>query len=98
MRRVEIQKVIFDRVRGIYIEGGKKYEGWEERGPVIGEPYRIFCDSGAILRTSEVIRIKDGYFETMNSCYRLTVLEEEPFDLSGEDRPKKTREIIIKRK
>lgn len=97
MRRVEIQKVELDRSRGIYVGKGKIYEGWENIKPTIGEPYRIFCDSGMIIKTSEVVRIMDGLFETMNSLYRLTVVEEEPFDLTAEGRGTKTKEIVIKK-
>ena len=97
MRRVSIQKVIMNEDRS-YVSLGRAYEGWEDGEPTMGKQYKIICESGAILKTSDVVRVNNGYIETMNSFYKLNVLEEEPFDLIGEEEDTgKTQEIILKK-
>jgi hypothetical protein len=94
MRRVLIQKVVRDENRTVVgLEQG--HEGWEQVKPMPGEPYCIFDDTGRLLRTSMVVNVTIGFFETQNSYYKLTVLEIEPFDLGGEEPPQKTQEILL---
>lgn len=94
MRRVRLQKIVQDGTREFVTLGGV-FEGLEPLKPRIGQEYLIFEDSGKVVRTSPVVRIQDGFFETQNSFYKLTVLEEEPFDLGGEEAPGKTQEINV---
>ena len=83
MRRISLQKVVRDESHSL-IHDGKAHNGWEDVKPVVGEPYRIHCESGGFLKTSKVEKIDNGYLKTLNSIYKLTVVEEEPFNLSGE--------------
>jgi len=95
MRRVMIQKVILDE-EGSFVPLGRPIEGWEDIKPTVGEQYFIFGES-FIFKTSIIVTVHDHYFETQNSTYRIRVLEEEPFDLSGEEDPRKTQEMLIKK-
>jgi len=94
MRRISLQKVIRDKSNS-FIHDGKAHEGWEDVKPAVGEPYCIYCESGGILKTSDIEKINDGYLETLNSIYKLTVLEEEPFTLTGEKDSKVTRKYFL---
>ena len=95
MRRVSIQKVVRDESLNL-VSLGKAYLGLEPSKPAPGKEYVVFHDSGRILRTSYVVKVMDGLFETHNSVYKLKVLEEEPFDLTGGEPPQKTREIEMR--
>jgi hypothetical protein len=97
MRRVTIQKITHDESQSI-VALGKAYEGLEPLKPAVGKEYYIFDNAGGILKTSPVVKVMNGLFETRNSFYKVTVLEEEPFDLRGKDdeRPMdRTREIVL---
>ncbi len=94
MRRISLQKVIRD-LSNSFIDDGKAHDGWEDVKPAVGEPYCIYCESGGILNTSNVVTINDGYLETLNSIYKLTILEEEPFTLTGEMDSKVTRKYFL---
>jgi hypothetical protein len=96
MRRVTIRKVIQDE-SGAFVGMGQPHEGLELVKPMVGKEYVIFNDTGRVVKTSDVLSVKDGFFETRNSYYKLTVLEEEPFDLTGETSAQKTREIQLSR-
>jgi|GEM_PF-1721086 len=92
MRRVRIQKVVQDK-NYQFICLSSPIEGLEPLPPTIGKEYVLFEDSGKMIRTSLVVKVHENFFETQNSFYKLIVLEEEPFDLSGESLPQKTQEI-----
>jgi hypothetical protein len=94
MRRVSIQKVAQDEA-GAFLGLGNPHKGLELTRPTVGREYVLFHDSGRLLKTSDVLKVKDGFFETRNSYYKVTVLEEEPFDLTGGDGTQKTGEIQI---
>ena len=92
MRRVRIQKVVEDKNHQ-FISLSSPMEGLEPLPPTVGKEYVLFEDSGKMIRTSVVVKVHENFFETQNSFYKLLVLEEEPFDLSGESLPQKTQEI-----
>ncbi len=93
MRRVVIQKIVHNESLA-FVTLGKSFEGLEPSRPTVGKEYMIFDDAGRVLRTSYVVNLHDGFFETQNSYYKITVLEEEPFDLRGKgDSPQRTQEI-----
>ncbi len=94
MRRVRLQRIIQDGEKE-FITLGSPFEGLEPLKPKPGREYLLFDDSGRVVRTSPVLRLHDGFFETHNSFYKLTVLEEEPFDLGAEEPPGKTQEINL---
>lgn len=94
MRRVRLQRIIQDGKED-FVTLGRAFEGLEPLKPRIGQEYLMFDDSGKVVRTSAVVRVHDGFIETQNSFYKLTVLEEEPFDLGGEEPPGKTQEISL---
>jgi hypothetical protein len=94
MRRVSIQKVTNDETN-TFVCLGKPHEGLEQVKPSVGKPYYIYDNSGQVLKTSAVIKVMDGFFETQNSYYKLTVLENEPFDLLGEDEPESTQKLVL---
>jgi hypothetical protein len=96
MRRVSIRKLIQDE-SGAFVGMGQSYEGLELVRPMVGKEYVIFNDAGRVVKTSDVLSVKDGFFETRNSYYKLTIIEEEPFDLTGESSAQKTREIQLSR-
>jgi hypothetical protein len=94
MRRVRLQRIVQDGTKE-FVTLGSVFEGLEPLKPRAGQEYLMFDDSGKVVRTSPVVRVHDGFFETQNSFYKLTVLEEEPFDLGGEETPGKTQEINL---
>lgn len=94
MRRVRLQRIIQNGKEDFVTLGGA-FEGLEPLKPKLGQEYLMFDDSGKVVRTSPVVKVYDGFFETQNSFYKLTVLEEEPFDLGGEEAPGKTQEINL---
>ena len=96
MRRVSIQKAIKDQVRPS-VSFGRVYEGWEDVKPTVGKPYCIFCESWGFFKTSEVVSVSNGFIETLNSFYKLNVLEEEPFDFTEEKDPKNTQRLFFKK-
>jgi len=94
MRRVRLQRIVQDGTKE-FVTLGSVFEGLEPLKPRTGQEYLMFDDSGKVVRTSPVVRVQDGFFETQNSFYKITVLEEEPFDLGGEEAPGKTQEINL---
>jgi hypothetical protein len=66
------------RLAQVGSEGGKirpPIEGWEESYPRVGNTYRIFTDTGKVIRTSSLTKIVTGYIQTKNSVYKLEVIE-----------------------
>jgi hypothetical protein len=96
MRRVLIEKNIREGGCSVVPEE-RTYEGWEDIKPSVGEPYCIYCEDGGMLRTSDVVEVNDGFIKTRNSLYRLTILEEEPFELTGESYPDVTHKLFFKK-
>lgn len=92
MRRVRVQKVIQDRNHQ-FISLSSPMEGLEPLPPTVGKQYVLLEDSGKMIKTSVVVRVHENFFETQNSFYKLVVLDQEPFDLSGEGFPQRTQEI-----
>jgi hypothetical protein len=50
--------------------------GWEEDRPQIGKNYRVFKEDGGVFRSAVVTKVTDDQFHTVNSLYRLEVLQE----------------------
>jgi hypothetical protein len=73
-RRVRIRK-IKGRSQSAFSPGTER-EGWEKGEPRIGSCYEIYLNSGRIFRTATVKRISEGGFLTINSVYKLEVLED----------------------
>ncbi len=94
MRRVRLQRIVQSGTEE-FVTLGTPFEGLEPLKPRAGQEYLLFEDSGKVVRTSPVVRLHEGFIETQNSFYKLTVLEEEPFDLAGEEPPGKTQEIRL---
>ncbi len=96
MRRILIEKNNKEGDSSI-VSDETAYEGWEDIQPSVGEPYCIYCEDGGMLRTSNVVEIDDSFIKTTNSLYKLTILEEEPFDLTGGTYPQVTKKLYFKK-
>jgi hypothetical protein len=83
MRRVRLQRIVQDGAKQ-FVTLGNPFEGLEPLKPRVGQEYVMFDDSGKVIRTSLVVKVHDGFFETQNSFYKLTILEEEPFGRTQE--------------
>lgn len=92
MRRVRVQRVIQDAGRE-FVSLGRPFEGLEPALPTVGREYLLYEDSGKLIRTSFVVKVHKDFFETRNSFYKITVLDQEPFDLGGGKPPQRTQEI-----
>jgi hypothetical protein len=49
--------------------------GWEKNSPKVGEEYHLHLEAGGVLKTSKVVEVGDGYFQTANSSYCLEVVK-----------------------
>lgn len=92
MRRVRIQRIFHNGLKG-FVALGNPIEGLEPLPPTVGKQYMLFADSGRLIRTSLVAKVQDGIFETLNSIYKITILEQEPFDLAGQDPTENPQEL-----
>ena len=96
MRRILIEKNTKNGDSSV-VSNKTAYEGWEDIEPSVGEPYCIYCEDGGKLKTSNVVEVNDDFIKTTNSLYKLTILEEEPFDLTGDSGPQMTKKLFYKK-
>lgn len=83
------RKVLIERTQGgphPNFPVGTIKQGWELSPPRTGDSYLLFTDSGAVFRTSKIIRITNNSFHTKNSVYKILVLEEEPGKATNQSR------------
>jgi DNA-binding CsgD family transcriptional regulator len=92
MRRIRLQK-IGDDTHGQEVTVERAYEGWEEQTPASGRPYTLLLDNGRVLKTSNVVKMLEGYLVTENSLYKFSIVDTKPFDL-GKQSLTETRELV----
>ena len=73
-RRVRIRK-IKGRSESAFSPGTER-EGWEKGEPRIDNCYEVYLNSGRIFRTAPIKSVLKGGFLTLNSVYKLEVLED----------------------
>jgi hypothetical protein len=70
------RRVRLTRLGGGKGELNKVIEGWEDGEPRVGKSYRVFQDSGRVIRTSPLTRVSGEFLQSRNSLYQLEVIGE----------------------
>ena len=70
-RKVKITKVLGKRT-GIKLQAS--FVGVEDTPPEVGKSYRVFVESGKMLRTTPVSQVLPDFIKTQNSLYKIEVL------------------------
>ena len=70
-RKVKITKVLGKKT-GIKLQSS--FVGLEEMPPKVGKSYRVYVESGKVLRTTPVSQVLPDFIKTENSLYRIEIL------------------------